>query len=55
MISLSEKMINAADSPTVPTDQWVEAHDIRFKSLLMKGNSKDIIEEGVDIEKEERM
>lgn len=48
MIELSERMIKAADSSSVPTDQWIEAHDLRFKSLLMKGNSKDIIEEAVN-------
>lgn len=48
MIELSERIIKAADNPAVPTDQWIEAHDIRFKSLLMKGNSKEIIEEAVN-------
>ena len=47
MIELSERMIKAADNPAVPTDQWIEAHDIRFKSLLMKGDSQEIVEEAV--------
>lgn len=48
MIALSERMIKAADSPMVPTDQWIEAHDYRFKSLLMKGEDKETIEEAIE-------
>ena len=48
MISLSERMLKAADNYNVPTDQWIEAHDIRFKSLLMKDDTKETIEEAVN-------
>jgi len=48
MIQLSDRMVKAANSPIVPTDLWIEVHDIRFKSLLMKGDSKDIIEEAIN-------
>lgn len=41
-------MIKAADSPMVPTDLWIEAHDYRFKSLLMKGEDQDTIEEAIE-------
>ena len=48
MVELSERMMEIADDPSVPTDQWIEAHDVRFKSLLMKGSSHEIIEEAVN-------
>jgi len=48
MVELSERMMEIADDPSVPTDQWIEAHDVRFKSLLMKGSSQEIIEEAVN-------
>jgi hypothetical protein len=41
-------MVKAADNFSVPTDLWIEAHDIRFKSLLMKGGSKEITIKAVD-------
>mmetsp|Transcript_35398 Transcript_35398/g.40916 ORF Transcript_35398/g.40916 Transcript_35398/m.40916 type:complete len:116 (+) Transcript_35398:379-726(+) len=48
MVELSEKMMKVITDSSVPTDQWIEAHDIRFKSLLMKSSSKDTIEEAVN-------
>ena len=48
MINLSERMMEVVDNPTVPTDLWIDAHDIRFKSLLMKGGDKDSIEKAIE-------
>ena len=48
MIEVSERMMTVIDDPCIPTDQWIEAHDLRFKSLLMKGSSKENIEEAIN-------
>lgn len=47
MNEISEKMMKIVDEPTVPSDQWADAHDIRFKSLLGMGNSEDSIKQAV--------
>ena len=48
MIEVSDKLMKVIDDPCIPTDQWIEAHDLRFKSLLMKGSSQETIEEAIN-------
>lgn len=48
MLEISEQLMKVIDNSSVPTDQWIEAHDLRFKTLLMKGSTKDLIEEAIN-------
>lgn len=48
MLEISEQLMKVVDNSCIPTDQWIEAHDLRFKTLLMKGSTKELIEEAIN-------